>query len=102
MSGSWRLETRLDSTEIFLKNNFARTTQKAQPLYCSEGVFTGPLHSNGSYLIVACVFVAAGMSLPTRCLAMYFYSDFTIPAFGHHVRIFYIQRFRLVLVYGKA
>jgi hypothetical protein len=32
-------------------------------------VFTAPLHSNGSYPIVACVFVAAGMCLPSRSLA---------------------------------
>jgi hypothetical protein len=38
--------------------------------------------------IVACVFVAAGMCLPSRCLAMNVYSDFTIPAFGRHVTIF--------------
>jgi hypothetical protein len=34
------------------------------------------LHSNGSYAIVACVFVVAGMCLPSRC-----------PAMGLHVRI---------------
>jgi hypothetical protein len=47
-------------------------------------VFTAPLHSNGSYSIVACVFVDAGMCLSSRCLAMNVYSDFTIPAFGRH------------------
>jgi hypothetical protein len=31
---------------------------------------TAPLHSNGIYSIVACVFVAAGMCLPSRCLEM--------------------------------
>jgi hypothetical protein len=40
-------------------NHFSRTTQKTQPLYFWEGSFTVPLHSNGSYWIVACVFVAA-------------------------------------------
>jgi hypothetical protein len=71
-----------------LYNHFARTTQKTQPLYCWEGVFTAPLHRNWSYSIVACVFVAAGMCLPSCCLAMNIYSDFTIPAFGRHVTIF--------------
>jgi hypothetical protein len=33
------------------------------------------------------MFVAAGMCLPSRCLAMNIYSDFTIPAFGRHVTI---------------
>jgi hypothetical protein len=51
------------------------------------GVFTAPVHNNGSYLIVACVFIAAGMCLPSCCLAMDVTSDFTIPAFGRHVRI---------------
>jgi hypothetical protein len=36
-------------------------------------VFTAPLHSNGSYFIVACVFITAGMCLPSRCLAMSLY-----------------------------
>jgi hypothetical protein len=60
---------------IVLYNNFARTTQKTQPLYCWKGVFTAPLHNIGSYAIVACVFVAARMCLPCRCLAMNVYSD---------------------------
>jgi hypothetical protein len=50
-------------------------------------VFTVPLHSNASYSIVACVFVAMGMCLPSSCLAMNVYSDLTIPAFGRHVTI---------------
>jgi hypothetical protein len=33
--------------------------------------------------------VAARMCLPSRCLAMNFYSDFTLPAFGHRVTILY-------------
>jgi hypothetical protein len=70
-----------------LYNDFARTTQKIHPLYCWEAVFAAPLHSNGSYSIVACAFVAAGMCLPSRCLAMNVCSDFTIPAFGRHVTI---------------
>jgi hypothetical protein len=51
-------------------------------------VFTAPLRSNGSYLIVACVFVAAGICLPSRCLAMNIHSDFTISAFGTHITVF--------------
>jgi hypothetical protein len=70
-----------------LYKHFARTTQKTQPLYCWEGVFTASLHSKGSYAIVACVFVAAGMCLPSRCVTMNVYSVFTIPAFGLHVTI---------------
>jgi hypothetical protein len=62
-------------------------TQKTQPHSCREGVFTGPLHSNGIYSIVACVFVAAVMCLSSSCLAMDVFSDFTIPAFGRHVTI---------------
>jgi hypothetical protein len=43
-------------------------------------VFTAPLHSNGSYSIVACVFVSTGMCVPSSCLAVDVSSDFTIPA----------------------
>jgi hypothetical protein len=46
--------------------HFARTTQKTQPLYCWQGLFTRLLHSNGRYSFVACVFVAAEMCLPSR------------------------------------
>jgi hypothetical protein len=70
-----------------LYNHSAWTTLKTQPLCCWEGVLTAPLHSNGRYSIVACVFVAVGMCLPSRCLVMNSYSDFTIPAFGCHVML---------------
>jgi hypothetical protein len=68
----WRLETRLNWSLLY--NHFARTTQKTRPLSCWEGVFTVPLHSNGSYSIVSRVFVSAGMCLPSRWLAMNVYS----------------------------
>jgi hypothetical protein len=68
-------------------NYFARTTQKTLIVCCWEGLFTVPLHNNGSYRIVANVFVAAGICLSSRCLSMNFYSDFAIPAFGRHVAI---------------
>jgi hypothetical protein len=77
-----------NSTQFFSNELFFITMQKTQPLYCWEGEFIAPLHSNGSYSIVVCVFVAAGMCLPSRCLAMNVYSDFTTPAFGRHVTIF--------------
>jgi hypothetical protein len=51
-------------------------------------MFTASLNSNGSDSIVACVFVAAGMCLPRRCLAMKGYFDFAIPAFERHVTVF--------------
>jgi hypothetical protein len=83
---SWQTGvSKLDSTLLY--NHFTRTTQKIQRLYCWVGVFTTPLHSNRSYSIVACVFVAAGMCLPSRCLAMNVYSDFTVPSFGCYVTI---------------
>jgi hypothetical protein len=86
----WRLETRLHSTRVnwtLLYNYFARTTQKTHPLYCWEGVFTAPLHSKGSYSIVACVFFAEGICLPSYCLTKNLYSDFTILVFGRHITI---------------
>jgi hypothetical protein len=92
----WRLETQLslatDSFRTLLYNDFALTTQKTQPIYCLEGVFTAPLHSNGSYSIVSCVFVAAGICLRSRCLAMNVYSDFTTLASRRHVTIFIEKR----------
>jgi hypothetical protein len=80
-----------DSNDLlcFFCNPSSRTTQKTHPLYSSEGMFTAPLHRNGSYSIVACVIVAAGMYLPSSCLAIDFSSDFTIPAFGHHVPLYW-------------
>jgi hypothetical protein len=85
----WSLETRLTLLNwTFICNHFARATRKTRPLYCWEGVFAASLYSNGSYSIAVCVFVAAGMCLPSRCLAMNMYSDFTIPAFGRHVTVF--------------
>jgi hypothetical protein len=71
-----------------LYNHLARTTQKTQPLSCWEDMFTAPLHSNGSYSIVACVFVASGTCLMSSCLARDVSSDFTIAAFGHHATIY--------------
>jgi hypothetical protein len=81
-----RNSTRLFSTEIFFITTLHGPRRK-QPLYCWEGVFTAPLHSNGSYSIVAYIFVAAGMCQPSHCLAMNVYSDFTIPALMRHVTI---------------
>jgi hypothetical protein len=79
----WSLETRLSllNWNLFY-NHFAKTTQKTQSFYCWEGVFTAPLHSKGSYLNVACVFVATGMCLSSRCLAINVYSNFIIPVSG--------------------
>jgi hypothetical protein len=82
--------SKLDSILLnwtLLYNHFARATQKTQTLYCWQGVFAAPLHSNGSYSIVACVFVAAVMRLTSRCLSMNVYSEFTIPAFGRHITL---------------
>jgi hypothetical protein len=85
----WRLEIRLTLLNwSLLYNHFAGTTQKTLPLYCREDVFTEPLHRNGRYSIVAWVLVAAGMCLPSRCLAINFYTDMTIPAFGRNVTIY--------------
>jgi hypothetical protein len=75
-----------------LYNHFARTMQKTQTLYCWEGVFIAPLHSDISNSIVARIFVAAGICLPSRCLAM----NFAIPAFGRHVTILTIYNHLLI------
>lgn len=106
------LETRLTLLNwILIFNNFARTMKKTQPLYGWEGMFTEPLHSNGSSFIVEEIrllrcgapwkpqilhtrlllsLVVVGMWLLSRCLGMniYEYCDFIVPAFGRHVAIF--------------
>jgi hypothetical protein len=84
--GGIRPRLHTGSTEIFFISTLHGSRRK-QPLYCCKGVFTEPLHSNGRYSIVACVFVAEGMCLPSRCLGLNVYSDFVIPAFGRHVTI---------------
>jgi hypothetical protein len=65
-----------------------RTHKKHRFLYCCESVLTALLYMNGNYSIVACIFVAAGMCLPSRCLAMNVYYDFTIPDFGRHITMY--------------
>jgi hypothetical protein len=70
--------------------------RRKQPLSYWKDVFTVPFHSNGSYSIVACVFVAARMCLPCRCLAINIYSDFDIPAFVRHVTVLSIQMITIV------
>jgi hypothetical protein len=76
---------------ILLYNNFVRTKQKTQPLYWFTGIFTAPLHSNGRYMIIACLFVVAGICLPSHCLKMNAYSGFNILAFGRHVTILNVK-----------
>jgi hypothetical protein len=55
-----------------------------QYLCCYRGVFTSPLHRNGSSSIV-CVLISLVICLPSRCLAMNVYSASAIPAFRRHV-----------------
>jgi hypothetical protein len=81
-----RNSTRLNSTQPFFVNHYARTMQKTQYLCCWEVMFLAPLNSNGSYYIVACVFIATGICLPRRCLTMNVYSDFSIPAFERNIK----------------
>jgi hypothetical protein len=51
----WRLETRLQffSTELFITT--LHGPRRKQSLYFWQGMFTAPLHCNGSYSIFACV-----------------------------------------------
>jgi hypothetical protein len=48
----------------------SRRTDRKHRFLCCKGMSTASFHSNGSYSIVACIFVVAGMCLPSRCLAM--------------------------------
>jgi hypothetical protein len=59
-------------------------------------VFSAPLHRNGSYSIVACVFVAAGMCLPSRCIAINVYSNFATPTFGSHVTVRIVSFYKII------
>jgi hypothetical protein len=87
-AGVSKLDTSLNGHNwTLLYNHFTRTTQKTQPLYRWEGMFTAPFPGNGSYSIVACVFVAAGMCLPSSFLAKNVFSDFTISAFGCQITV---------------
>jgi hypothetical protein len=70
-----RISTPFSSTELFFITALHGPRRK---------------HGSGSYLIVACVFIAAGLCFPSRCLAMNVYCDFTIPAFGRHVNRFIV------------
>jgi hypothetical protein len=67
----WRLGTQLTQTIIFvLFIKLQHGPRRKQSLYCWEDVFTASLNSNVSYAIAACVFLAAGMCLPSSCLGM--------------------------------
>jgi hypothetical protein len=66
-----------------LYNHFARTTQKIQSVHCWEGVIT--LRRRDCSIVS--VFVAAGICLPSRCLAMNVYYNFTITDFGRHLTV---------------
>jgi hypothetical protein len=97
----WRLETWLSLfNQNLLYNHFTLTTQKTQTLYHWEGLFTGLLRINGSYSIVACVFVAAGICLPNRCLTRkrlfwLYYSGFR--ASCHNTFLNLISQYRNIL-----
>jgi hypothetical protein len=73
-----------------------------QSIYCSDGVFTAPLHSNEICSIVACVFVAAGMYSPNRCLAIHAYCDYTLLAFGRHVTLLPPKSYSFRMIYRRA
>jgi hypothetical protein len=55
-----------------------------------------PLHINDSSSIIACVFVAAGMCLPSRCLVMDVCSGSTIPAFRRHVTVWFFTAYQVI------
>jgi hypothetical protein len=61
-------------------------------------MFTSPLHTNGISSVVACIFISAGTGLPSRCLAMNFYSGSAIPAFRRHVTIISQNYFKFWIV----
>jgi hypothetical protein len=92
---SWNINRKYccweQSREIRIGNTFSafynHPSLSKQFLYCYRGVPTSPLHRNGSSSVVASAFVAAGMCLPSRCLAMIVCSGSTIPTLRRHVTI---------------
>jgi hypothetical protein len=76
-------------TELFFISTLYRPRRKHSTSIFGKACLSELLHSNGSYSIVNCVSVAAAMRLPSHCLAMDIYFDFIIPAFGHHVTIYF-------------
>jgi hypothetical protein len=86
----WHLEVRLHSMLLLPASvHFFITTlhgpRRKQSFF--KGVFTAPLHGNGIYSIIACVFFAVGMCVPSRCLRMDVSSDITLPHFGRRVTL---------------
>jgi hypothetical protein len=75
----------IDSGRIHRKHRFLRYPNNTA--IGSRGVPSSPLRRNGSSSLVACVFVAAGMCLLSRCLAIDVCSGPTIPASRRHVTI---------------
>jgi hypothetical protein len=83
-------------------NTSAQTTRKTQLAYGWGGIFTAPLHSIGrgagntenTALLLMWAFISTWICLPSRCLAISVYSDFTIPAFGRHATVRKFKGFR--------
>jgi hypothetical protein len=90
-SASWRLETRLNSvlllpaSERFFITILYGSRRKHSLSIVGKACLQRRCVTMEVYSIVGCVIVTVGMCLPSRCLAMNFYSDFTIPAFRRHV-----------------
>jgi hypothetical protein len=90
--GVCRLHSPLDlASAVNLGSMFLRSRDHTLLSQIRDFPFRGPydsqgLHNNVSYLIVVYVSVAAEMCLPSRCLTMKIYSDFSIPDFGLHVK----------------
>jgi hypothetical protein len=82
----WRLETRpyFFLTELFFIIIFHGPRRKHSVSIAGKTC----LHWNGTYSIVACVFIVKGICLKSRCLVMNVYSDFAISTFGRSVTIF--------------
>jgi hypothetical protein len=87
IQAGWCLETRLDydfSNEIFFITTLHGPPRKHTLSIFGKARLRSRCIATEISSVVACVFVAVGMSLPSRCLAMNVYSDLTIPAFGRN------------------
>jgi hypothetical protein len=82
--------TRLISSLYTLGATPRETTFSWKFFYCYRSVLISPLSRNGNSSIVVCVFISAGICLPSRCLAMNVYTSSALPAFRCHVTIFFL------------
>jgi hypothetical protein len=77
-----RLETRLSSTKLFFITILHRPCKKHSLPSVAKACLQRRFIAMRVTQFLLAYSLPLGMCLPSRCLAVNFYSDFTIPAFG--------------------